>query len=35
MDKVDGEGVQQDYWGYTTLIDAGVITKQTNESYCN
>lgn len=31
---VDGEGTQRDYWSYIDLINAGVITKATNESYC-
>lgn len=31
---VDGEGTQRDYWSYTDLISAGVITAQTNSSYC-
>ncbi|KAI4736068.1 glycoside hydrolase [Aureobasidium sp. EXF-12298] len=31
---VDGEGTQRDYWSYIDLINAGVITKQTNASYC-
>ncbi|GAB7362332.1 hypothetical protein MBLNU230_g2347t1 [Neophaeotheca triangularis] len=33
-DKVDGEGVQTDYWCYIDLINQGVITSQTNETYC-
>jgi glucan 1,3-beta-glucosidase len=32
--KVDGEGTQREYWSYIDLINAGVITKATNESYC-
>ena len=32
--KVDGEGTQRDYWSYIDLINAGVITTQTNSSYC-
>ena len=31
---VDGEGIVTDYWSYTGLINAGVATKNTNESYC-
>ncbi|KKY25213.1 putative glycoside hydrolase family 5 [Diplodia seriata] len=31
---VDGEGTQADYWSYIPLIDSGVITSQTNSSYC-
>jgi len=31
---VDGEGTQRDYWSYIDLINAGVITKQTDASYC-
>ncbi|KAI0470539.1 glycoside hydrolase superfamily [Xylariaceae sp. FL0804] len=31
---VDGEGTQRDYWSYVDLINAGVITTQTNSSYC-
>ncbi|KAH0351372.1 glycoside hydrolase, partial [Aureobasidium melanogenum] len=31
---VDGEGTQRDYWSYIDLINQGVITKQTNASYC-
>ncbi|GME52737.1 putative beta- -exoglucosidase protein [Neofusicoccum parvum] len=31
---VDGEGTQEDYWGYIGLINAGVITSQTSSSYC-
>ncbi|KAJ4992644.1 putative exo-beta-1,3-glucanase [Stagonosporopsis vannaccii] len=32
--KVDGEGTQREYWSYTDLINQGVITLSTNESYC-
>jgi len=32
---VDGEGTQRDYWSYIDLINAGVITSQTNASYCS
>jgi hypothetical protein len=32
--KVDGEGTQREYWSYIDLINQGVITKVTNESYC-
>jgi len=34
--KVDGEGVQQDYWSFTDLIDAGVVNPGgvINASYC-
>ncbi|KAH9905490.1 glycoside hydrolase superfamily [Xylariomycetidae sp. FL2044] len=32
--EVDGEGTQRDYWSYVDLINAGVITTQTNSSYC-
>jgi glucan 1,3-beta-glucosidase len=32
--KVDGEGTQREYWSYIDLINQGVITKATNESYC-
>ena len=32
---VDGEGTVADYWSYIGLIDAGVITKSTSESYCS
>jgi glucan 1,3-beta-glucosidase len=32
--KVDGEGTQRDYWSYIDLINAGVITKETKDSYC-
>ncbi|KAK5110127.1 hypothetical protein LTR62_006261 [Meristemomyces frigidus] len=32
---VDGEGTQRDYWSYIDLINAGVITKATNASYCS
>ncbi|KAH7053422.1 putative glucan 1,3-beta-glucosidase A [Macrophomina phaseolina] len=31
---VDGEGIQEDYWSYIGLQEAGVITSQTNSSYC-
>lgn len=31
---VDGEGTQREYWSYIDLINAGVITKSTNASYC-
>lgn len=31
---VDGEGTQRDYWSYIDLINAGVITSQTTDSYC-
>ncbi|KAF2125938.1 glycoside hydrolase family 5 protein [Dothidotthia symphoricarpi CBS 119687] len=31
---VDGEGIVRDYWSYIDLINQGVITKATNESYC-
>ncbi|KAF2085893.1 glycoside hydrolase family 5 protein [Saccharata proteae CBS 121410] len=31
---VDGQGEQKDYWSYVDLIDAGVITAQTDGSYC-
>jgi glucan 1,3-beta-glucosidase len=31
---VDGEGTQRDYWSYIDLINAEVITKATNASYC-
>lgn len=31
---VDGQGIQRDYWSYIDLINAGVITTATNESYC-
>jgi glucan 1,3-beta-glucosidase len=31
---VDGEGTQREYWSYIDLINQGVITKVTNESYC-
>lgn len=31
---VDGEGTQRDYWSYIDLINAGVVSKSTNESYC-
>ncbi|KAK8064874.1 glycoside hydrolase [Apiospora phragmitis] len=27
VDKVDGDGIQRDYWSYVDLINAGVITK--------
>ncbi|KAK3618902.1 hypothetical protein LTR22_026193 [Elasticomyces elasticus] len=33
-DKVDGEGTVRDYWSFVDLINAGVITTQTNSSYC-
>ncbi|KAK5720631.1 hypothetical protein LTR15_006591 [Elasticomyces elasticus] len=33
-DKVDGEGTVRDYWSFIDLINAGVITTQTNSSYC-
>ncbi|PSK35074.1 hypothetical protein B9Z65_1657 [Elsinoe australis] len=32
--KVDGEGTQREYWSYGDLINQGVITAQTNSSYC-
>ena len=32
---VDGQGTQRDYWSYIDLINAGVITSATNESYCS
>jgi len=32
---VDGEGDQTDYWSYAALIKQGVITSQTNASYCS
>ena len=32
---VDGQGTQRDYWSYIDLINAGVITKATNASYCS
>ncbi|KAL1303070.1 hypothetical protein AAFC00_006515 [Neodothiora populina] len=31
---VDGEGTQREYWSYIDLINQGVITTQTNSSYC-
>jgi len=31
---VDGEGDQEDYWSYVDLINEGVITSQTTDSYC-
>jgi len=31
---VDGQGTQKDYWNYLGLVDAGVITKTINSSYC-
>jgi glucan 1,3-beta-glucosidase len=31
---VDGEGTQREYWSYIDLINEGVITKATTESYC-
>jgi hypothetical protein len=31
---VDGEGTQREYWSYIDLINQGVITKATKESYC-
>ena len=30
---VDGEGTQRDYWSYTDLINAGVITNKTDEAF--
>ncbi|KAK5745895.1 hypothetical protein LTR17_001024 [Elasticomyces elasticus] len=33
-DLVDGEGAQREYWSYIDLIREGVITTQTNSSYC-
>ena len=32
---VDGEGTQREYWSYIDLINEGVITTQTNASYCS
>ncbi|KAJ9618634.1 hypothetical protein H2203_008836 [Taxawa tesnikishii (nom. ined.)] len=34
VDPVDGEGITEDYWSYGLLIDEGVITVETNSSYC-
>ncbi|KAF1835374.1 glycoside hydrolase [Decorospora gaudefroyi] len=33
-DKVDGEGTQREYWSFIDLIEQGVATKATDESYC-
>jgi glucan 1,3-beta-glucosidase len=32
--SVDGEGSVGNYWDYMSLIDAGVITPQTDSAYC-
>lgn len=31
---VDGQGPQSEYWSYIDMINEGVITTQTNSSYC-
>lgn len=33
-DAVDGQGVQEAYWDFIGLIDAGVVTKNISSSYC-
>jgi glucan 1,3-beta-glucosidase len=32
--KVSGEGIRSDYWCYECMIDEGVITSATTESFC-
>lgn len=32
--KVDGEGMLKDYWSYEDMVDAGVVTADTTDSYC-
>lgn len=34
IQEVSGEGHRTDYWSYLGLIDAGVITNATTDSYC-
>ncbi|KAK8074822.1 glycoside hydrolase [Apiospora hydei] len=34
VDPVEGEGVQEDYWSYVDLINAGVITKPNPSRFC-
>ena len=33
-ENVSGEGIRSDYWCYECMIDDGVITTATTESYC-
>lgn len=35
VDKVDGEGVLQDYWSWEGLLNAGIPSaNKVNSSYC-